>query len=201
MKKLSLMKSKKFVKYVKKNLALIKIIKIHLNYTIKSKIIAITPENLEELLIVFPRTFRTNRELLQHLNFCRQRNRHEGDCLNGNKQTNNINHDNLNNNEVVDEINNATNSRQNNPHENQEYFYWNNVAGTQFANELNNTYEKIVHWKRNLFMLPSGAAEKNYIEEVTRLMKLWINDTPLRETALKAVHVMPALLLQKLSKS
>ena len=201
MKKLSLMKSKKFVKYVKKNLVLIKIIKIHLNYTIKSKIIAITPENLEELLIVFPRTFRTNRELLQHLNFCRQRNRHEGDCLNGNKQTNNINHDNLNNNEVVDEINNATNSRQNNPHENQEYFYWNNVAGTQFANELNNTYEKSVHWKRNLFMLPSGAAEKNYIEEVTRLMKLWINDTPLRETALKAVHVMPALLLQKPSKS
>ena len=139
MKKLSLMKSKNFVKYVKKNLVLIKIIKIHLNYTIKSKIIAITPEILEQLLIVFPRTFRTNRELLQHLNFCRQRNRHEGDCLNGNKQTNNINHDNLNNNEVVDEINNATNSRQNNPHENQEYFYWNDVAGTQFANELNNT--------------------------------------------------------------
>ena len=32
----------------------------------------------------------------------------------------------------------------------------------------------------------------NYIEEVTRLMKLWINDTPLRKIALKAVHVMPS---------
>ena len=32
-------------------------------------------------------------------------------------------------------------------------------------------------------------------------MKLWINDTPLRKIALKAVHVMPALLLQKPSKS
>ena len=50
-------------------------------------------------------------------------------------------------------------------------------------------------------MLPSGAAGKNYIEEVTRLMKLWINDTLLREIALKAVHEMPALLLQKPSKS
>ena len=50
-------------------------------------------------------------------------------------------------------------------------------------------------------MLPSGAAGKNYIEEVTRLMKLWINDTPLTEIALKAVHVMPTLLLQKSSKS
>ena len=144
------------------------------------------------------RSFRTNRGLLQHLNFCRRRNRQEGDNLNGNIPTNNINHNNFN--EVV-EISNATNSCQNNQNENQEYSYWNNVAGTQFANELNNTYEKIVHWKRNLFMLPSGAAGKNYIEEVTRLMKLWINDTLLREIALKAVHEMPVLLLQKPSKS
>ena len=53
MKKLSFMKTKKFVTYVKKNLVLIKMIKIHLNYTIKSEIIVITQENLEELLIVF----------------------------------------------------------------------------------------------------------------------------------------------------
>ena len=50
-------------------------------------------------------------------------------------------------------------------------------------------------------MLPRGAAGKNYIEEATSLMKLWINDTPLRKIALKAVHVMPALLFQKPSKS
>ena len=82
---------------------------------------------------------------------------------------NNLNHS------EVDEISNATNSCQNNQYENQEYFYWNDVAGTQLAIESSNTYEKIVHWKRNLFMLPSGAAGKNYIEEVARLMKLWIN--------------------------
>ena len=46
-------------------------------------------------------------------------------------------------------------------------------------------------------MLPSAAAEKVYIKEVARLMKLWINDTPLRKIALKTAHVMPALLLQK----
>ena len=62
------------------------------------------------------RSFRTNRGLPQHFNFCRRRNRHEGDNINGNIQANNI--DNLNNNEVV-EINNATNSCQNN----QEYSY------------------------------------------------------------------------------
>ena len=46
------MKSKKFVTYVEKNFVLIKMIKMHLNYTIKSEIIVITQEHLEELLIV-----------------------------------------------------------------------------------------------------------------------------------------------------
>ena len=52
MKKLSLMKSKEFVIYKKKNLVLIRMIKMHLNCTIKSEIIVITQENLEELLII-----------------------------------------------------------------------------------------------------------------------------------------------------
>ena len=90
------------------------------------------------------RSFRTNRGLLQPSNFCRRRNRHEGDNLNGNIHTKNINHDDLNNSEVV-EISNATNSCQNNKNENEEYFYWKDKAGTQFVNKLNNTYEKIVY--------------------------------------------------------
>ena len=47
------MKSKKFVTYAKKSLVLMKMIKMDLNYTVKSEIIVITLENLEELLIVF----------------------------------------------------------------------------------------------------------------------------------------------------
>ena len=82
------------------------------------------------------RTFRTNRRLLQHFNFRRQRNRHQGDNPSGDIQANNNNHD-LNNNEV-DEINDATNPRQNNQNENQENFYLNVIVGTQFANEPNN---------------------------------------------------------------
>ena len=50
-------------------------------------------------------------------------------------------------------------------------------------------------------MLPSIAAEKRYKEEVIHLMKFWIQDTPLKSISLKAVHVMPALLLQKPIKS
>ena len=40
---------KKFTTYVKKNLILMKMIKMNLNYTIKSEIIVITLQNLEEL--------------------------------------------------------------------------------------------------------------------------------------------------------
>ena len=50
-KETSLMKSKKFVTYVKRNLVLMEMIKMHLNYTIKSEIIVIITENLEQLLV------------------------------------------------------------------------------------------------------------------------------------------------------
>ena len=46
-------KSKKIVVYAKKNLVLIKIMKKNLNYTIKSEIMTIIQENLEEQLIIF----------------------------------------------------------------------------------------------------------------------------------------------------
>ena len=51
-KKISLMNSKKFVIYAKKDSVLTDMIKMHLNYTVKSEIIVITLENLGELLIV-----------------------------------------------------------------------------------------------------------------------------------------------------
>ena len=42
-----------FFTFVKKNLVQIKMIKKHLNYTIKLEIIVITLEHLEKLLIIF----------------------------------------------------------------------------------------------------------------------------------------------------
>ena len=53
MKKISLTKAKSMPHMQKKSFVLMKIRKMNLNYTKKSKIIAITLENLEELLIVF----------------------------------------------------------------------------------------------------------------------------------------------------
>ena len=79
-----------------------------------------------------------------------------------------------------------------------EPFYWNEKPGTTFVNELNNAYDKIVYPIKNLFLLPTGAAGKSFINEMTRMIKAGIYDTPIKAIAL---HVMPALLLQKPSKN
>ena len=50
-------------------------------------------------------------------------------------------------------------------------------------------------------MMPSGAAGGKYIEEITRLLKFCIQDSPLESIALKGIHVMSAFLLQKPSKN
>ena len=51
--KSSLMKVKNYVTYAKKRFFRIKIKTAYMTFIIKSEIIATTPENLEELLIIF----------------------------------------------------------------------------------------------------------------------------------------------------
>ena len=46
-------------------------------------------------------------------------------------------------------------------------------------------------------MLPKGSTGKDYIKETTRLINEWVAESPIKECAMYAVHVMPALLLQK----
>ena len=50
-------------------------------------------------------------------------------------------------------------------------------------------------------MVPTGAAGKKIIHQISRLLNLWTNDTSLKNIALKAIHIMPALLLKKSSKT
>ena len=46
-------------------------------------------------------------------------------------------------------------------------------------------------------MLPTGAAAKKCITETTKLMNGSTNNSPLKDIAFTASHVMPSLLLQK----
>ena len=78
--------------------------------------------------------------------------------------------------------------------------YWIKVAGSRFESLIHDAYKKISQWKRNIFMLQTGASENKYIDETTCLFNLWVNNTAYQSIALKAVHVMSALLLQKPSE-
>ena len=42
-----------------------------------------------------------------------------------------------------------------------ETYFWNEVSGTVFEKYLNDAYEKMVLWKRNLLMMPSAAKRNN----------------------------------------
>ena len=50
-------------------------------------------------------------------------------------------------------------------------------------------------------MLPSGKAGKEYIDECTRLILEWVNDSQLQGIAIKALIIMPSVLLQKHSRN
>ena len=63
---------------------------------------------------------------------------------------------------------------------------------------INAVYEEVVKWRKNIFLLRRGAAGKSYIRETTRLIDAWNkNSEVLKNVALKAVIIMPHLLLQK----
>ena len=69
-----------------------------------------------------------------------------------------------------------------------------------FEKDLSTFYEKIVLWKKNLFLLPSGKTERKFTEDVSRLMEEWLQDSLLKDTGFEAIMVMPNLLLQKPSQ-
>ena len=57
--------------------------------------------------------------------------------------------------------------------------------------------KKIVYGKKNLSLLPSGQAGKNFIDKISTDGE-WIYESPLKDTALKAIKLVSSLLLQKL---
>ena len=66
---------------------------------------------------------------------------------------------------------------------------------------ISSTYEKAMKRKRNLLMLPSGKVGKEYTDECTRLILEWANDRQLQGIAIKALMIMPSLLLRKCSRN
>ena len=53
-------------------------------------------------------------------------------------------------------------------------------------------------WQKNVFMVSSGSAGKEYVSEMIRLINIWnAKVTDLHNISLELLKIMPALLLQK----
>ena len=74
---------------------------------------------------------------------------------------------------------------------------WGDVEGAEFAQTISDAYSEVVHWKRNIFMVPSGAEGKEFVAEMARLFQSYADGSAMEGLAITAVMTMPALLLQK----
>ena len=59
---------------------------------------------------------------------------------------------------------------------------------------------ELVHWKKNLFLLPNGKARKYLIEEKSRLLNSCTNGSAIKDIAFKIIMIMTNLLPEKPSK-
>ena len=75
------------------------------------------------------------------------------------------------------------------------------LTTTDFIEKSNNTYETIIQWRKNLFKLPTGKAGKDFISELTHWLEIFNTQEDLSSVALKVFMILPALLLQKPSKT
>ena len=57
-------------------------------------------------------------------------------------------------------------------------FHWGNLNAEDFSHVITCAYAEIVHWRRNVFMVPSGKAGKRFVQErdfflLTQTLQQW----------------------------
>lgn len=72
-------------------------------------------------------------------------------------------------------------------------------SATTYRENIHYAYEKMVHWKKNLFELPKGKCGNIFINEMTKLINDWSLESSDRDVSLTALMTMPSLILQKTS--
>ena len=76
-------------------------------------------------------------------------------------------------------------------------FQWGSLKREEFRSIIRLAYDEVVHWRRNIFLLPSGKVGKEFIRVLTSLFTAYSQGSALESVALEAVMVACVLLLQK----
>ena len=74
---------------------------------------------------------------------------------------------------------------------------WEEKDGEYITQKVNQCYNKVVHWRRNLVKEPFGKAGTSFVHEISRMFQAYSGSSALERIAMKATMIMPALLLQK----
>ena len=89
---------------------------------------------------------------------------------------------------------------QDNPPENQNErnLKWGDMEGKEMIEQCSEqTYEKIMKWKRNIFTPPKSNVGKQFIAEATRLLELFNKKTAWEGLAMRLFHIFIPIMLQK----
>ena len=75
---------------------------------------------------------------------------------------------------------------------------WGAIQGEEnIKTVLRECYKEIISWRKNIMPLPRGKSGEHFIEEVTKLINLFVDKTAWQRLALLAVHVFIPIMLQK----
>ena len=79
-------------------------------------------------------------------------------------------------------------------------FVWGSLDGPTCITCICTCYDEAVHWKPNLFRLPTGrVGREKFVKELTRLFNDYATASALESIAIKAAHLLPLLVLQRSS--
>lgn len=76
-------------------------------------------------------------------------------------------------------------------------FSWGILDPNSMCDLLGTIFMDVVHWKPNLFKIPSGSVGKSFVSNIAKLYNAFGTASAMECIALKTVSVMPCLLLQK----
>ena len=71
------------------------------------------------------------------------------------------------------------------------------VNSEKFIQSVQAAHIEAVHWKGNIFAVPSGNAGKVFVSEIARMFRAYAKRSALEAIAVSATTILPILLLQK----
>ena len=80
-------------------------------------------------------------------------------------------------------------------------FTWGSFSGSEMFNAITRIYDEVIHWRHNLFIVPSGNAGKSFVSELARLLQAFADGSSIESVCMKAVTILQVLALQKPSRT